>query len=65
MPTTPPTPAQLLATPVQYLKGVGPERVELMHKLGLKTAADVLFFFPRDYQDFTSGRSISLRRASR
>jgi ATP-dependent DNA helicase RecG len=59
MPTTPPTPAQLLATPVQYLKGVGPERVELMHKLGLKTAADVLFFFPRDYQDFTDERPLN------
>ena len=53
-----PTPAKLLATPVQYLKGVGPERAELLHRLELHTAADVLFFFPRDYQDFTDEREI-------
>ena len=36
---------------MQFLKGVGPQRAELLNKLGLKTAADLLFFFPRDYQD--------------
>ena len=54
-----PTPAKLLATPVQYLKGVGPERAELMHRLELNTVADVLFYFPRDYQDFTDEREIN------
>ena len=53
-----PTPAKLLATPVQYLKGVGPERAELLHRLELHTVADVLFYFPRDYQDFTDEREI-------
>ena len=43
-----------LATPVQYLPGVGPRRVELLAKLGLHTAGDVLFSFPRDYQDLSS-----------
>jgi ATP-dependent DNA helicase RecG len=54
-----PTPAKTLATPVQYLKGVGPERAELLNRLGLNTLADVLFYFPRDYQDFTDERDIS------
>lgn len=45
------TPAEILATPVQYLKGVGPQRAELLERLGLRTARDVVFFFPRDYQD--------------
>jgi ATP-dependent DNA helicase RecG len=53
-----PTPAKLLATPVQYLKGVGPERAELLHRLELHTVADMLFYFPRDYQDFTDEREI-------
>ena len=53
-----PTSAKLLATPVQYLKGVGPERAELLHRLELHTVADVLFYFPRDYQDFTDEREI-------
>ena len=40
----------LLKTPVQFLKGCGPERAELLVKLGLQTAQDVLFYFPRDYK---------------
>ena len=46
-----------LATPVQYLKGVGPRRAEILQRLDLHTAADVLFFFPRDYQDLTDRRT--------
>jgi ATP-dependent DNA helicase RecG len=53
-----PTPAKSLTTPVQYLKGVGPERAELLQRLELHTVADVLFYFPRDYQDFTDEREI-------
>jgi ATP-dependent DNA helicase RecG len=52
------TPADLLATPVQYLKGVGPQRAELLAKLDLHYAADVLFFFPRAYQDMSELRQI-------
>ncbi|HUS39601.1 MAG TPA: ATP-dependent DNA helicase RecG [Pirellulales bacterium] len=48
-----------LATPVQFLKKVGPQRAELLNRLGLHTARDVLFFFPRDYQDLTDVREIS------
>ncbi len=47
-----------LTQPVQFLRGVGPHRAELLEKLGLRTAADVLFFFPRKYQDFTQLASI-------
>ena len=53
------SPIERLATPVQYLKGVGPERAVLLERLGLRTARDVLFFFPRDYQDLTDFRSIA------
>jgi ATP-dependent DNA helicase RecG len=53
-----PTPAQLLATPVQFLKGVGPARAELLERLGLHTVRDVLFFFPRDYQDLSDEREV-------
>lgn len=48
-----------LLTPTQYMKGVGPRRAEALLKLGLKTARDVLFFFPRDYEDLTSTASIN------
>src|SRR6266550_8266837 len=52
------SPAELLATPVQFLKGVGPQRAELLAKLELHYAADLLFFFPRAYQDMSELRDI-------
>ena len=52
------SPAELLATPVQFLKGVGPQRAELLAKLDLFYASDVLFFFPRTYQDMSDLREI-------
>jgi len=53
------TPAELFATPVQFLKGVGPQRADQVRKLGLETARDVIFFFPRDYQDLTELTNIA------
>src|SRR5262245_27502330 len=47
------SPAEASTTPIQFLKGVGPQRAELLHKLDLHTARDLIFFFPRDYQDLT------------
>jgi ATP-dependent DNA helicase RecG len=55
---SPLTPAQLLATPVQFLKDVGPARAELLDRMGLHTARDLLFCFPRDYQDFSDEREV-------
>ncbi|HEV3136632.1 MAG TPA: ATP-dependent DNA helicase RecG, partial [Pirellulales bacterium] len=52
------TPPVELATPVQFLKGCGPERAELLARLGVATMRDLLFFFPRDYQDLTDLRGI-------
>jgi len=52
------TPAEMLATPVQFLRGVGPARGELLGRLGLHSAKDVLFCFPRDYQDLSDHREI-------
>lgn len=53
------TPAETLATPVQFIPGVGPQRAELLARLDLRTAGDLIFFFPRDYQDLTDRREIS------
>jgi ATP-dependent DNA helicase RecG len=39
-----------LATPVQYLPGMGRARADRLRRLGLRTAQDVLFLFPRDYE---------------
>jgi len=53
-PTSNPAPhGHRLAMPVQYLKGVGPARAELLERMGLHTAADVLFCFPRRYEELS------------
>lgn len=51
--TDEPSPIEKLTQSVQFLKGVGPHRAQILEKLGLRTVADLLFFFPRSYQDFT------------
>jgi len=38
-----------LAMPVQYVKGVGPARAKVFEDLGVKTLADLLEYFPRDW----------------
>jgi ATP-dependent DNA helicase RecG len=40
-----------LATPVQYLKSVGPKRAEAFSTIGINTIYDLLFYFPSKYLD--------------
>ncbi len=40
-----------LESPVQYVKGVGPQRAEGLAKLGVKTAEDLLLHVPMRYED--------------
>ncbi len=40
-----------LATPLQFLSKVGFAKAGLFEKLGLRRVADLLFFFPRAYQE--------------
>lgn len=47
-----------LRTPITYLKGVGPQRAEHLNRIGLRRAFDLLFYFPRDYQDMTERRRV-------
>lgn len=54
-----PTPTERLATPVEFVRGVGPQRAELLHRLDVRTASDLVFYFPRDYQDLTDRREIA------
>ena len=39
-----------LTTPIQFLPGMGPSRADRIARLGVRTAQDVLFLFPRDYE---------------
>ena len=36
---------------VETIRGIGPKRAVLLRNLGIHTVRDVLFHFPRDYQD--------------
>ncbi len=48
-----------LGTPLQFIPGIGAQRVELFHKLGVRKAIDLLFLFPRSYQDIAPYQSIT------
>ncbi|MFC1478178.1 ATP-dependent DNA helicase RecG [Candidatus Margulisiibacteriota bacterium] len=40
-----------LGTPVQYLKGVGPRLAKVLARLDINTVKDLLYYFPRAYDD--------------
>ena len=46
-----PAPRLALDTPVTYLKGVGPARGELLARLGITMAGDLLRHVPHRYED--------------
>ena len=43
-----------LASPVKFLKGVGPTRAEALQKLGIRTVGDLLYHVPHRYLDATT-----------
>ncbi|MGH9423249.1 MAG: DEAD/DEAH box helicase, partial [Thermoanaerobaculia bacterium] len=48
-----------LDMPVTYLKGVGPARAEMLRKLGIVTARDLLYHIPHRYEDATTVQPIA------
>ncbi|MFH0790764.1 MAG: ATP-dependent DNA helicase RecG [Candidatus Omnitrophota bacterium] len=40
-----------LDTSIQYLKGIGPKRADVFKKIGIRTIEDLLYYFPRRYED--------------
>ena len=44
---------------IQFLKGVGPKTAGKLMKLGITTVHDMLYFFPRDYDDRRKRKQIS------
>ncbi|HLE41096.1 MAG TPA: ATP-dependent DNA helicase RecG [Nitrospirota bacterium] len=48
-----------LDTPVQYCKGIGPKRAELLKKLGVSTIDDALSYLPWRYEDRGNLKKIS------
>lgn len=56
-PSTDPT--DFLRQDVRSLKGVTPARLDQLGRLGLHTVRDLLFHFPRSYEDLTDVRAIT------
>ena len=44
---------------VQYIKGVGPNRVSLLKRLDIETLGDLISFFPREHEDRSKPKTIS------
>ena len=44
---------------IQYIKGMGEKRSALFAKKGIQTVEDMLYFFPRDYEDRRTIKPIS------
>lgn len=45
--------------PVRYVKGVGPVKAETLKKLEIETVEDLLYYFPRRYEDRSRFKLIS------
>lgn len=43
---------------VKYIKGVGPNRVSLLNRIGIFTLEDLITYYPRDYEDRSKPRCI-------
>ena len=44
---------------VKYIKGVGPNRVKLLNKLGVFTLKDLITYYPRTYEDRSKPKNIA------
>src|SRR3989337_4560737 len=44
---------------IQYIKGVGPQRVKLLSRLGIRTVKDALYYLPYRYEDRSNLKKIS------
>jgi ATP-dependent DNA helicase RecG len=52
-----------LATPVQYVKGIGPKLADVLATKGISTVEDLLYYLPFRYEDRLNPRRISELRA--
>jgi ATP-dependent DNA helicase RecG len=55
--------SDVLATPLQYLKGVGPRRAADLARAGLATVEDLFYRFPIRYEDRSRLQSIATLKA--
>jgi len=48
-----------LSTPLQFVKGIGPARAQMLGAKGLETVADLLYYAPFRYEDRSNVKSIA------
>ena len=48
-----------LSSPIQYIKGVGPQRASLLGRLGIHTILDALLYLPFRYEDRSAIKKIA------
>ena len=48
-----------LDSPIEALKGVGPKKAECLAKAGIQSLGDMLWNFPRDYEDLRTQKRIA------
>jgi len=48
-----------LATPLQFVKGIGPARAEMLAAKGLQTVSDLLYYAPFRYEDRSNVKPIA------
>ncbi len=48
-----------LSKEIQYVKGVGPNRAELLNRLGIFTLKDLITYYPRAYEDRSKVKNIA------
>ena len=51
-----------LSHPIQYIKGVGPKRAQLLARIGVGTVRDLLWLLPRRYEDRSNFKPIAQAR---
>lgn len=56
-------PADVFKESAQYIKGVGPKRYSVLNRLGIYTIGDLLYYFPRRYEDRSSFSPIAQLRS--
>ena len=47
-----------LTEDVKYIKGVGPNRVTLLNKIGIFNVKDLITYYPRGYEDRSKPKNI-------
>lgn len=48
-----------LSISAQFIKGVGPSRLKLLQRLGIRTVEDLLYYLPRRYEDRSRIKPVS------